>query len=32
MNLMIDWGVDGLQTDHPDVLLDVLERRKKERR
>ncbi len=30
MDLMLDWGVDGLQTDNPDILLNVLERRKRE--
>jgi hypothetical protein len=24
MQRLVDWGVDGIETDHPNVLLDVL--------
>jgi glycerophosphoryl diester phosphodiesterase len=27
MNTLIDWGVDGIITDYPDVLKDILNER-----
>ncbi len=32
MNRVLDWGTDGLQTDRPELLIEVLAERKKKKR